>query len=223
MRSRPATRPSQIDLLDLGHALGDQQSHIGAAGNERGIGVLCIERRERGFARRSGEEAGLVADEDILSVGKGHEALRGLRAVCGKRVVRRLSTGLQRGIDDGPITGAAAEIAGERVVRRAAAQGPLAFVVESEQAHHDAGRAEAALRTVSVHHGGLNRVQFPVRREILDRDELGSVDLAEQQDAGIDGLVMHPAAAHPAQSHGAGAAIALGATFLGADATLLKP
>ena len=63
----------------------------------------------------------------------------------------------------------------------------------------------------------------PFGREILDRDELGPVDLAEQQDAGIDGLVMHPAAAHPAESHGAGAAIALGAAFLGADATLLKP
>ena len=66
-------------------------------------------------------------------------------------------------------------------------------------------------------------MQFAARCEILDGDELGAVDLAEQQDAGIDRLVMHAAAAHPARGHGAGAAIALGAAFLGADAPLLKP
>ena len=69
-----------------------------------------------------------------------------------------------------------------------------------------------------VHHGGLDRMQCRPRREILDGDELGAVDLAEQQDAGIDGLVdgrahrcMRP------KRHRAGAAIALGAAFLGAE------
>ena len=98
-------------------------------------------------------------------------------------------TGLQGGVDDRPIAGAAAEIAGERIVDRIAGHGPLGFVIQGEEAHDDAGRAEAALRAVMRHHGGLDRMQCALGREILDGDEFGAVDLAEQQDAGIDRLV----------------------------------
>ena len=50
--------------------------------------------------------------------------------------------------------------------------------------------------------------------EILDGQQFGAVDLAEQQDAGVDGFVGEAVTARPAQDHRAGAAIALGAALL---------
>ena len=46
-----------------------------------------------------------------------------------------------------------------------------------------------------VDHGLLHRVQRVAGREILDRDELHAVELAEQQDAGVDRLMSKLAAA----------------------------
>ena len=70
----------------------------------------------------------------------------------------------------------------------------LVRVIGVEQAHHDARRAEAALRAVQVDHRLLNRMQRLAVRQVLDGDKLCAVDLAEQQDAGVDGLVSEPAA-----------------------------
>ena len=73
-----------------------------------------------------------------------------------------------------------------------------------------------------IDHRLLDRMQRAVR-EILDRDDLAAVDLAQQQDAGIERLVAHHAVDHAANDHRAGAAIALGAAFLGANGAFLKP
>ena len=71
-----------------------------------------------------------------------------------------------------------------------------------------------------VDHRLLHRMQLVVAREVLDRDDLGAVGLAGEQDAGIDRLVDEALAAQPPQHHRAGAAIALGAALLGAGRAL---
>src|SRR6185369_7348528 len=80
----------------------------------------------------------------------------------------------QRRVDDRAIAGAAAEIARERIVDRRAAG--HALVMEREQRHHDAGRAEAALRSMVIDHRLLHRMQRAVgAAQILDRDKLLAV------------------------------------------------
>ena len=69
---------------------------------------------------------------------------------------------------------------------------------------------------MQVDHRLLHRMQHAVAREVFDRDDLAAVGLAGEQDAGIDRLVDEPLAAQPPQHHRAGAAVALGAAFLGA-------
>ena len=59
--------------------------------------------------------------------------------------------------------------------------------------------------------------------EIVDGDHFLAVDLAQEQDAGIDRLIDHAAVAQRAQRHRAGAAIALAAAFLGAAGAFLQP
>ena len=91
-----------------------------------------------------------------------------------------------------------------------------------KQAHHDAGRAKAALRAVIAGHGLLHRMQHALVGQILDGDQFGAVELAEQSDAGIDRLVDQSAVALAHDHDSAGAAIAFRAAFLGADRPLLQ-
>ena len=67
----------------------------------------------------------------------------------------------------------------------------------------------------------LDRVEGTVGAlEVLDRDELLAVEHRHELDAAVDGPVAHDAALELAQHHRTGAAIALGATLLGAGAAL---
>ncbi|GEO13462.1 hypothetical protein MAE02_11580 [Microvirga aerophila] len=65
-------------------------------------------------------------------------------------------------------------------------------------------------------------MQIAFRSQVLDGHEFGAIDLAQQEDTGIDGLVMHMPVPHAAERNGACAAIALGAAFLGTDLAFLK-
>ena len=130
--------------------------------------------------------------------------------------------------DDGGIAGAAAEIAGQRVVdallgELGGAVVGLALLEEGEERHDEAGRAEAALRAVAVDHGPLHRVQAAVLAlQVLDREELAAVELAHELDAGVDGTVADRPVLEPAHGHRAGAAVALRTAFLGAGAALVQ-
>ena len=86
-------------------------------------------------------------------------------------------------------------------------------MIGGEQAHDDAGRAETALRGVMVDHRLLHRMERVAVGEILDRDEFRAVELAEQQNAGVERFVAQPPAPQPRQHDRTGAAIALGAAF----------
>ena len=70
-------------------------------------------------------------------------------------------------------------------------------MVGDEQAHDDARGAETALRAVQVDHRLLHRMERVAVGEILDGDEFDAVELAEQQNAGVDRLVAQP----PARDH----------------------
>ena len=67
-------------------------------------------------------------------------------------------------------------------------------MVGGEQAHHDPGCAEAALRGVSIDHRLLQRMQFAAGGEILDRDEFRALELAQEQNAGVERLIGEPTA-----------------------------
>ena len=140
------------------------------------------------------------------------------RESVGRRAVARL----QRRREDRTITGASAEISGELVTKPRVGL-RRARMVGGEQAHHDPGRAEAALRGVNVDHRLLQRMQFPARGEILDRDQFRAVELAQEQNTGVERLVSQPASAQPRQHHRACAAIPFGAAFLRSVRSHLLP
>jgi len=85
---------------------------------------------------------------------------------------------------------------------------------QGEQRHHETGRAEAALRTVKVDHGLLDRMQAALMHEIFDADEVGAIGLAGQHDAGVDRGIDEATADAASQHDRAGPAIPLGTTLL---------
>ena len=67
------------------------------------------------------------------------------------------------------------------------------------------------------HHRGLDRVQPAVRAaQMLDGDDVAAVAGGEEADAGVHRLIDHRAVVQAPDQHRAGAAVALGAAFLGA-------
>jgi hypothetical protein len=94
-----------------------------------------------------------------------------------------------------------------------------AVLVHAEQAHHEAGGAEAALRPVAPDHGLLRRVQAAVGAgEVFDGPQRQAVDRVGQADAAVDRAVLQPVGRGLAQHDGAGAAVAFTAALLGAGA-----
>ena len=81
--------------------------------------------------------------------------------------------------------------------------------------HHEAGRAEAALRAVALDQLALDRVRAP---QAFDGPERLAVEHRQEEDAGIDRAPFDRIPRQLAEQYRAGAAIALGAAFLGAGA-----
>ncbi len=94
-------------------------------------------------------------------------------------------------------------------------------MIGGENAHHDARGAEAALRTVMIDHRLLHGMQRAALGKVLDSDELGAVELAQEDDTDVDRLMHELAAFQPRQHRSARAAIAFGAPFLGPRGGLL--
>ena len=121
-----------------------------------------------------------------------------------------------RDVGDGPVAGAAAQVAADRFGIEAVA---ARAVVLAEQADDEAGRAVAALRSAGADHRVLHRVQAvaaPARR--LDgHDRLAVRPSASGHQTAVDRLDSAVARARrPQHGDGAGAALALGAALLGA-------
>src|SRR5690606_40198242 len=111
------------------------------------------------------------------------------------------------GLVDLRVSRATAEVAGEcftdllTVGQRVAEQEPVS-------GHQNAGRAEPALRGAAVGEGGLERVRLPRPGEAFDGGDLAAHGLEDGREAGEDGLAV--------DEDGAGAAVALVASLLGA-------
>ena len=159
----------------------------------------------------------IIADEHVPPVIERRQRRRAIGSAGGERRRGRLRAGSPRRVADRAIAGAAAQIARERIIDHRLVERARPLLMQDEQAHHDARRTEAALRTVMGDHRFLDRMQRAALCEILHGDEIRPVDLAEQQDAGIDRLVDEPPVPHPSERDSAGAAIALPATLLGAE------
>ena len=121
--------------------------------------MLSIERGERFEARRGGEERARVADEHVPMRRQGGKRGGAFLRRRGETVGRFTDAGLKRRRDDRAIAGAAAEIARKLVAKPCICRG-LGGMIGGEQAHHDPGRAEAALRGVRIDHRLLQRMQF---------------------------------------------------------------
>ena len=157
-----------------------------APATQNGVGMAGEKFGERGFARRRGEKPLLVADEEVAPVVERLDRGEALGFGGGEFVVAAApSMAAKRRVDDRAVAGAAAKVAGERLIDVFARRG-RAVLVEREQAHHDARRAKAALRAMKIDHRLLDRVQRLAVGEVLDGEEFGAVDLAEEQDTGVD-------------------------------------
>ena len=128
----------------------------------------------------------------------------------------------QRGVNDRPVAGAAAEIARELIVDPVTIDG-AALLAHGEERHDDAGRAEAALRAVVIDHRLLNGVKRGPVRQIFDGQDLGAVRHAQEGDAGIDRPVHKLAVLQSRENDGAGAAIAFIAAFLRSRGAAILP
>ena len=129
---------------------------------------------------------------------------------------------MQGSVDDGPVSGAPAEVSGERIldalhIRRSA------FEVHREKRHDEAGRAESALGSVQVHHRVLYLMKRPVGSfQMLHCQDVTAVERQQRPYAGIDRLMAnHPVAQSP-HDNCARAAVAFRATLLGADPALIE-
>ncbi len=68
--------------------------------------------------------------------------------------------------------------------------GLASFSLSAKQRHHEARRAEAALRAVALHHRLLHRMQAAIfGLQMLDREKLAAVQRRQEADAGIDRLI----------------------------------
>src|SRR3954447_25189830 len=88
---------------------------------------------------------------------------------------RHLAGRLLHGGDDVLVAGAAAQVALEREPDLVLRQLPVGLLDDADRGHHHPRRAEAALEAVVLVEGPLDRMQRPVGREALDRQDLGAV------------------------------------------------
>ena len=222
----------QVDqLAELAQLLGDPQADVRGTGQQARVWLrLEKARQRRQGARRM--KAARFADRCIGLQGAetGRQAFqRQPRARCVQHAFAR--------IEDGPVAGAAAEVAAQGVGKLGACRAGLALrvsLVAGRQRDSKPRRAKAALRAVRRHQGTLRRMQVAGRREILHRQQRLAVQRGQEADAGVDGAKREARTSnglawlgHVAGQLGdqqrAGAAIAFGAAFLAATGTGVLP
>ncbi len=145
----------------------------------------------------------------------GHQAVIVCRRDGPGRGLRRL--------DDRFIAGAAAQIALQCTFDVGVGRFRIGKP-KPVQRGDDARRAEAALRTMIVHHRLLHRAERAIGPvEVFDGYHMGGIERADEADAGIDAFIdQHPVFDPPDQNR-AGAAIAFRAAFLGSGQPPLEP
>jgi hypothetical protein len=101
------------------------------------------------------------------------------------------------------VAGAAAQVAGERLLNRRNARTPR----DVERRHDHAWRADAALRTAFRRERILQRMELAVLAQAFDRQHVSAVEMRGGNQARVDG--------DPIDQHRARAAFPFAATFLG--------
>src|SRR5688572_6841485 len=178
------------DAADVGHLievavlLRDPQPRIGAARQNRSLGVpgnVIGELIDGGRVEEAAELDGLL---------RQRRKARGARLVI-EALAFRIS-GLLRpvsGLQDGPIAGTAAQVAGDGVAKIGRRGAALVLLVVRVQGHDESRRAETALRAVAVDHRTLHRMERAPALQPFDGDDLLALERAEKEDAGVYGLV----------------------------------
>ena len=176
--------------------LGHPQPDIGRPGDDHGRRMLAVDVGKLiDGARR---EPPLIAVRDLKhrAVIERGKLLRDRRTFRRRRA-RHLGE-REPGVDDRTIAGAAAEVAGEPVLD-ALAVAERAHQPAGIKLHHEARRAEAALRAVLVDHEFLRRMQAAVGAlEVLDRGQLAAVQRRHELDARVDRAMAQARRARPA-------------------------
>ncbi len=215
--------PADADqVLEARQALGDVQSEVGAPGHQLGPGVAAAQLdqcRQAGGGVETG--SGRRRQAGVAAAVHGQDRIPGRISQAPGRVpggvrLPLLDHRLLAGRHDRAVSGAAAEVAGQRLkYRRSRRRLPSLMGVQGNQRHHDAGGAKAALGGVLFDHGLLHGVA----RGLLERfqsDQVTAVQAADQGDAAVDGFVAHVARrVRRAHDDGAGAAVAGTAALLG--------
>jgi hypothetical protein len=173
------------------------------------------------FTRRAKVTPILPGESEGAFSPEGLEPAAGLFLPQAELILSSVAVHLFGGLDDRPIPGAAAKVAGQDVVDPRP-RGRVFVLVERKERHDETRRAKAALGGVAVDHRLLHRMQAPLGGfEAFHGDELLAVEDWQEQDAGVDGLVAKPVARRLAEHHRAGAAVALRAALLRAGLALL--
>ncbi len=221
-----------LDALELGHMadvdhhrqglveLGDFQGQVGTAGQQPRLGVRAVQVGQVGDGQR--HQAAFVAAVQLASLGwrDGLEAADCLRLLGIELVAAGLAATLLGSIEDRPVAGAAAQVAGQGLLGLVQV-GAAAVLLQGEQRHDEAGGAEAALRAMAIGHGLLHAVQLALVLETLDADQLLAVQRRNEGQARVQAAVAQAVVAlvvlgQFADHHGAGAAVTTGAALLGA-------
>ena len=205
------------NVAQVAQLLGHPQANVGGAGQQARLRLCRAQchqfidaawRVEVLAAVLIGAQAGALQPLQLLR--------QGIAVECDTRQFAHASGR----IDDGPVAGAAAQIARQAVVDFAA-RGRLAVFLQihAPQRHDKAGRAKAALGTVAFDHRLLHRVQGAIGLLQVFHGKQGlAVEGGRELDAGVDGLHLDLAIHQAADDHRASAAIAFRAALLGARA-----
>ena len=157
------------DLLDRDQLrqhfqlLGDFQRQIGAAGDQTSIRIGRQQAAQFTQLDRRVEALALVVLQAGRS-GTGRGELPGRRRLEQRStipVLHRVHQGAPASLDNRPITGATAEVAGQRfhqlmLAGAAVLAGDL--LVQANHRHDEARRTESALRAAAFDHRGLHRM-----------------------------------------------------------------
>ena len=214
--------PAHLDeILQRLELLGGLEPQVGGAGDQPGLGPFGLELSQRleGPGRRVvAGLGGLGGDGPVVQALA--EGGIGEPGGVGRRVVAHG----ERRLADRPVAGAAAEVAAEgRLEARLGQRGgrlvtiSALLLVEGEERHHDARRAEAALAAMAVDHRRLGGVQALALGQPLHGHQVAALELVGRGDAGVGTAIDELAGGvRLADGHGAGPAVAGGAALLGA-------
>ena len=151
--------------------------------------------------------------------GRGRARARRERIVGGRGLAGGAGSG-----EDRPVAGAAAEIALQRVLDLAR-RSPAACASRARRAtsRSPACRSRTASRAARPSPAGPDAASPPRADRCSTVTTWQPIERGEEADAGVDRLVAQRLPASAADEHGAGAAVALGAAFLGAAEPAVQP